>query len=102
MGLAATIPATSCPQHHPTVNTSFQQLFGYGGAGCSGGTGTRSAFLAGGEPGDLVFVDARRDNDFWGSAIDLNRNLRITGELQVPIGGGGGGGGGDTCGPDAR
>lgn len=76
--------------------TSFQQVLGYGGSGCSGSSATRTAFLAGGEPGDLLFTDARQDNNFWGSAIDVSRNLRINGELSVPVGGGGGGGGGDT------
>ncbi|MFT4513179.1 MAG: hypothetical protein ACI89X_002613 [Planctomycetota bacterium] len=85
-----------------TIGTSFQQLYGFGGAGCSGSTTARSAFLVGGVPGDVVFSDSRRDNNFWGSAIDLNRRLRITGELQAPVGGGGGGGGGDTCGPDGQ
>ncbi len=85
-----------------TFGTSFQQLYGYGGAGCSGTTTARSSFLVGGIPGDLVFKDSRQDNNFWGSAIDQNRRLRITGELQAPIGGGGGGGGGDTCGPDGQ
>lgn len=84
------------------AGTSFQQLFGFGGAGCSGTTTNRSAFLVGGLPGDVVFTDSRRDNNFWGSAIDLNRRLRITGELEAPVGGGGGGGGGDTCGPDGQ
>ncbi|MBL9077602.1 MAG: hypothetical protein JNL08_08870 [Planctomycetes bacterium] len=92
-----TVPATIVPNVPPTANTAFQQVRGYGGSGCSGDSGTRTAFLTGGEPGDLVFVDTRRDNDFWGSAIRLspNGNLRITGELTVPVGGGGGGGGGD-------
>lgn len=85
-----------------TIGTSFQQLYGYGGAGCSGTTTERSAFLVGGLPGPLVFSDSRRDNNFWGSAIDQNRRLRITGELQAPVGGAGGGGGGDTCGPDGQ
>lgn len=76
--------------------TSFQQLFGVGGAGCSGGSGTRTAVLAGGAAGPKVFVDARLDNDFWGSAINIATNTRITGELPAPVGGGGGGGGGDT------
>jgi hypothetical protein len=80
----------------PPTNTGFQQSRGFGGAGCSGGSGSRTGFLAGGEPGDLVFSDTRQDNNFWGSAIDINRNLRITGELSIPVGGGGGGGGGDT------
>jgi hypothetical protein len=87
----------------PANATAFQQWKGYGGAGCSNfgnaenGSGNRSAFLRGGEPGDLVFRDTRKDNDFWGSAVDYAANLRITGELAAPIGGGGGGGGGDTA-----
>lgn len=88
------------PNQQPTLGTSFQQLLGFGGAGCSGDTGTRTAFLSGGEPGDVLFSDSRVDNNFWGSGIDLNRKLRIAGELQAPTGGGGGGGGGDTCSPD--
>lgn len=91
-----TIPAGTIP--NTLNNTSFQQVMGYGGAGCSGSSAARTAFLAGGEPGNLVFTDSRQDNNFWGSAIDINRNLRITGELLTPVGGGGGGGGGDTSG----
>jgi hypothetical protein len=89
-----TIPPSTVPNF--TGTTSFQQVFGYGGAGCGGSSAARSSFLAGGEPGDLLFTDTRQDNNFWGSAIDVNRNLRITGELSMPVGGGGGGGGGDT------
>ncbi|MCA8951898.1 MAG: hypothetical protein KDE27_20480 [Planctomycetes bacterium] len=81
------------------TGTQFQQKRGIGGAGCSGTSANRSAVLAGGDAAPLVFTDARDDNDFWGSGIDLNpaRNIRITGELAVPMGGGGGGGGGDTA-----
>ncbi len=89
-----TIPGGISP--NTVGQTSFQQVLGYGGAGCSGSSATRSGYLAGGEPGDLLFTDTRQDNNFWGSAIDVNRNLRITGELSIPVGGGGGGGGGDT------
>ena len=89
-----TVPSGTIP--NTSGNTAFQQMFGYGGAGCSGNSTSRSQFLAGGEPGDLLFTDSRQDNNFWGSAIDVNRNLRITGELLTPVGGGGGGGGGDT------
>ncbi|MEC7725848.1 MAG: Ig-like domain-containing protein [Planctomycetota bacterium] len=89
-----TIPSGTIP--NTSGNTSFQQVFGYGGAGCSGSSQSRTQYLAGGEPGDLLFTDSRQDNNFWGSAIDINRNLRITGELTSPVGGGGGGGGGDT------
>jgi len=79
----------------PATNTSFQQRLGYGGAGCGGSSGARTTFLAGGEVAPKVFTDARNDNDFWGSAVRLGNNLRITGELDIPVGGGGGGGGGD-------
>jgi hypothetical protein len=96
-----TTPATIQPNVPPTVNTGFQQVRGFGGTGCSGGSGSRTGFLNGGEPGDLVFVDSRGDNNFWGTGISLSgangRTLRITGELTTPIGGGGGGGGGDTA-----
>ena len=84
------------PNVAPTANTRFQQRLGFGGAGCSGGSGARTGFLFGGEPGDRVFTDNRVDNNFWGSGIDLSRNLRVTGEISMPMGGGGGGGGGDT------
>src|SRR5262245_1784905 len=89
---APTVPNTASP---PT-NTSFQQRMGYGGAGCSRSSGSRTQFLPGGEVAPKVFSDTRNDNDFWGSAVRLGNNLRITGELTVPKGGGGGGGGGDT------
>jgi len=85
---------------NPNVSgaTSFQQVLGYGGAGCSGSSQNRTSFLPGGDPGAQLFDDSRQDNNFWGSAIDVNRNLRISGELSMPVGGGGGGGGGDTSG----
>lgn len=91
-----TVPTGIVPNTPGSANTSFQQVLGYGGSGCSGTSVNRTAFLAGGEPGELLFTDNREDNNFWGSAIDLNRGLRITGELSVPTGGSGGGGGGDT------
>ena len=90
-------PGATNPNVSPTTNTEFQQKQGFGGSGCSGGSGSRTGFLRGGEPGDKVFTDTRTDNNFWGSAINVNRGLRITGELSQPIGGGGGGGGGDTA-----
>ncbi len=75
---------------------AFQQKLGFGGTGCSGGSGTRTAYREGGLPGEKTLADTRRDNDFWGSGIRLDGTpLRITGELAVPAGGGGGGGGGD-------
>ncbi|MEZ5963899.1 MAG: hypothetical protein R3F56_08655 [Planctomycetota bacterium] len=52
--------------------------------------------------GPVAFLDARPDDDFWGSAVDLRRGLRIAGELLSPRGGSGGGGGGDygACPPN--
>ncbi|HEX5051595.1 MAG TPA: Ig-like domain-containing protein [Planctomycetota bacterium] len=93
--LSAT-PANMQPNTAPTANTVFQQKLGFGGTGCSGGSGTRTAFLIGGEPAAVAFTDARPDNDFWGAAFDAHRQLRIRGELTLPRGGSGGGGGGDT------
>ncbi|MFM1870938.1 MAG: hypothetical protein RL398_360, partial [Planctomycetota bacterium] len=78
------------------TGTSFQQKVGIGGAGCSGSSTTRTGSLAGGEAGPRPFIDSRNDNDFWGVGLDINRNIKITGELAMPMGGGGGGGGGDT------
>ncbi|MHC4898092.1 MAG: Ig-like domain-containing domain [Planctomycetota bacterium] len=69
--------------------TTFPQQNGNGGPGCP----NRS--LPGGRPGSLAFRDGRVDNDFWGSAVSVWRQQRITGELEKPIGGQGGGGGGD-------
>jgi hypothetical protein len=75
----------------------FQQQTGVGGNGCSGLAGDLTRSLDGAVPGPTVFVDARNDNNFWGTGIryDTAPDLRITGELAMPIGGGGGGGGGD-------
>ncbi|MFN3241400.1 MAG: Ig-like domain-containing protein [Planctomycetota bacterium] len=73
----------------------FQQQTGVGGQGCEGDTGRPTRSLEGAVPGPTVFVDARNDNNFWGVGVRYDTNLRITGELSVPIGGGGGGGGGD-------
>ena len=77
------------------TGTQFRQKLGEGGVGCGGGYG-RSDQLPGGEAAPPVFTDSRADNNFWGSGIDLRRNIRIRGEMSVPGGGGGGGGGGDT------
>jgi len=94
------------PTPVPTnVQPILQQQTGVGGLGCTGAAGTITRALNGGSAGPAVFNDTRKDNDFWGSALDFRRNLRITGELSVPIGGGGGGGGGDlsynaTCNVD--
>lgn len=77
------------------AGTTFQQQRGIGGQGCQGGAGATTRNLAGGEAGPIVFRDARTDNNFWGVGINVNRQLRIRGELANPIGGSGGGGGGD-------
>ena len=83
----------------------FPQQTGVGGNGCVGNAGTVTRSLDGGVPGPTVFVDARRDNDYWGVGVRYDTNLRIVGELATPLGGGGGGGGGDMsynsdCGVD--
>jgi len=85
--------------------SAFRQREGGGGDGCSGTAGARTAGLAGGDAAPLVFVDARADNDFFGTTVDFNRGIRINGEIAAPVGGGGGGGGGDqsfnmSCGPN--
>ncbi len=74
---------------------SFQQQLGTGGQGCDGPSGNRKRPLDGGRAGPGVFSDTRKDNDFWGLAVDLRRQLRISGELSQAVGGAGGGGGGD-------
>lgn len=85
----------------PNAEPIFTQQVGNGGPGCGqtgtagGAAGSALRVLAGGTPGPSVFTDSRLDNNYWGSAIDRRLNLRITGELSLPIGGGGGGGGGD-------
>jgi hypothetical protein len=76
-------------------NNSFIQQVGTGGFGCLGVSGASTRTLAGGAPGPLAFRDAREDNNYWGVGVDLQRLIRITGELAAPRGGGGGGGGGD-------
>ncbi|MCB9887875.1 MAG: hypothetical protein H6838_20515 [Planctomycetes bacterium] len=90
-----TIAAGAGPGNPPNPLPIFQQQVGIGGNGCDGSAGTVTRTLTGGIAGPIVFGDSRNDNNFWGSAINVNRNLRITGELSLPIGGGGGGGGGD-------
>lgn len=90
--------ATQGDPYYPVkagANNSFIQQKGGGGFGCRGSSGAASRTLPGGTPGPVAFKDARRDNDFWGSAVDVNRQIRITGELLSPQGGAGGGGGGD-------
>lgn len=78
-----------------TTGNKFPQQRGIGGFGCIGASGSTTRSLPGGNSGVAVFTDARRDNNYWGSAIDVNRQIRITGELLAPVGGQGGGGGGD-------
>jgi len=73
----------------------FQQQTGQGGNGCSGVAGAVTRSLEGSAPGPTIFTDPRNDNNFWGTGVRYDTDLRITGELAVPVGGGGGGGGGD-------
>ncbi|MBK8098192.1 MAG: hypothetical protein IPK26_13855 [Planctomycetes bacterium] len=75
--------------------TVFPQQLGAGGRGCVGAAGAATRTMAGGAAGPGAFTDLRADNDFFGTAIDPRRQLRITGEIAVPRGGTGGGGGGD-------
>lgn len=81
--------------------TEFVQQLGQGGFGCGGPSGATSRTLPGGVPGLVTFTDSRDDNNFWGGAVDLQRQIRITGELAAARGGSGGGGGGDMGGPNA-
>src|SRR5262249_2409474 len=74
------------------TSTTFVQQVGRGGYGCNG-TSPRPPTLPGGNPGPLAFGDKRNDNDFWGSAINRQKQIRVTGELKNPVGGQGGGGG---------
>jgi len=88
------------------VGTEFQQQVGIGGQGCNGNAGAASRTLQGGSPGPVAFSDAPSDNDFWGNGVNVNRQIRIPGELAAPVGGAGGGGGGDLsnsagCNPNA-
>ncbi len=93
-------------KRQPGSGTAFQQVLGTGGNGCNGAAGNPTRSLSGGPPAPLAFVDARTDNNFWGNGVDVNRQIRIRGELLAPIGGSGGGGGGDRsqsegCNPNA-
>lgn len=74
---------------------SFREQIGGGGYGCRGLSGATSRTLPGGDPAPIPFKDSRTDNNFWGSAVNVHRQIRIVGELDMPIGGSGGGGGGD-------
>ena len=75
----------------------FVQQNGRGGFGCTGQSGTAKRTMPGGLPGPLAFTDPRDDNNFWGSGINIDRQIRITGELAMPIAGSGSGGGGDRA-----
>lgn len=95
------------PGNPPPLNpfAIFPQQTGSGGNGCGGAAGTVTRNLEGAVAGPTIFVDARKDNDYWGVGIRYDTNLRIVGELALPTGGGGGGGGGDLsynsdCGVD--
>lgn len=79
-----------------TPATSFVQVLGRGGYGCTGSSGAGTRTLAGGSAGPLAFTDLARDNDFWGQGFDVRRQVRIAGELPALRGGSGGGGGGDS------
>lgn len=87
------------PNIPPDREVNIIELTGEGGAGII--NQVRSP--RGGEAGPLAFRDSRDDNNFWGSGVDLSRQIRIRGELIDPIGGSGGGGGGDmsqiSCSP---
>lgn len=66
---------------------------GMGGKMCAGTPPTGPQVDA----GPVIFLDTRRDNDFWGSGIKLAPpRQRISGEMLTPQGGAGGGGGGDS------
>ena len=98
-------PAGTLGGASPNPFAVFQQQTGTGGNGCLGAAGTVTRNLEGAVAGPTVFVDARTDNDYWGVGVRFDTNLRISGELALPIGGGGGGGGGDLsyngdCGVD--
>lgn len=79
------------------IGTSFVQQFGFGGFGCAGLSGAPSRSLPGGSEGLSPFVDTRRDNDFFGTAVNVQQGVVIPGELARPMGGSGGGGGGDLA-----
>lgn len=89
-----TIPVGAATPANPV--SIFPQQAGIGGNGCTGAAGSLTrAFLSGGSPGPVQFVDTRTDNNFWGVGVRFDSPLRIVGELSVPVGGAGGGGGGD-------
>ncbi len=88
--------ATQGDPHFPVgEKVPIKQLVGTGGNGCAGEQGSPLRFLPGGDPAATPFLDRRKDNDFWGSGVDLFRGIRVQGELQTPRGGSGGGSGGD-------
>ncbi len=77
--------------------TAFVQQLGLGGFGGLGVSGSATRALVGGGPGGSPFSDGDPDNDFFGTAYDVNRARLIRGELPLPTGGSGGGGGGDEA-----
>ena len=79
------------------IGTSFVQQLGLGGLGCLGQSGSQQRTLPGGAAGLSVFRDDRADNDFFGLAFNVQRQLFIRGELPALFGGPGGGGGGDRA-----
>ncbi|MHC5065474.1 MAG: hypothetical protein ACYTG5_16025, partial [Planctomycetota bacterium] len=88
--------ATQGDPHFPVgENVPIKQLAGTGGNGCAGQQGSPLRALPGGDAAVTPFLDRRKDNDFWGSGVDMFRGIRIAGELADPRGGSGGGSGGD-------
>lgn len=91
-GAGGSFATAGDPDYFTEFNAAvgFRVMRGKGGAMCTGNNGPQA------DAGPLLFLDSRGDNNFWGVAVDLNRQLRIQGEFEVPKGGTGGGGGGDT------
>lgn len=91
------------PYYKAAATAQWVQPTGVGAFGCAN---RNSQVLPGGEAGSAVFTDPRPDNNFWGSAVNVNLGMRISGEMVTPHGGQGGGGGGDyslSCAvPDRR
>lgn len=81
--------------YNKSSGNAFVQQKGTGGYGCTGGSGLATRTLPGGNAGPTVFTDVNFDNNFWGVGIDIFRQIRISGELSVPVGGQGGGAGGN-------
>lgn len=88
--------ATQGDPHFPVgFRVAITQVTGDGGKGCAGVSGSPLRINPGGNAAETPFFDRRKDNDFWGSGVDISRGIRIAGELALPRGGSGGGAGGD-------